>query len=426
MKELLFTLLFLGFTAAVSAQEIRPINQPDELQILESYFRLAAENNPELNSLRLEVEAQREQIPQVRALPDPEITAGYYINPENEANISGRFSVTAMQMLPWFGTLSARGELEENISEVMAYSLTARQLEIFSEIQDMWFQYFRLNHHIHINSDIIQIIEDLENLVEVRYESGRTGQADILRLQMERQRLLNIIEQLEDEKNPIRIRLNSLLNRNLSDNISVPMQLPERILAMSKDELFNIAQSRHPDFDRLNAQRNQFKNQLDLARLEGLPAVGIGLQYMGTDFGMMSMMDLDPVFIGMASINIPLYRGKYRAQRREARLQLQSIDEREIEVQNRFQSEIEKSMKKLRDGQRNYQLITEELLPRTEQVLDILSDEYSSGQIQFDEMLQVLRELLALENEKVEALTTQNKAMAEIEQLIGNELLSNE
>ncbi|NBC27403.1 MAG: TolC family protein [Bacteroidetes bacterium] len=404
------------------AQQSGPIERPAELRVLESYFQIAIEQNQELASLRRNVEAQRQQAPQVRSLPDPEVSIGFYLNPDMKSDITDRFSAGAMQTFPWFGTLDTRGNVEKSISDAMNHSLTARQLNILREIQDLWFEYFRLNHHVHVNRDILQIVRDLQAQVEARYESGRAGQADLLRLQMEEQRILNTIEELEDEKNPRREEFNALLNRDSGDEIEVPARLPERMLAWTKDELFEIAQARHPGFRRLEAQRTQYSNEAELARLEGRPSFGLGLEYTGSDFGMMSMMDLDPILAGMVTIRIPMYRGKYKAQQKEAQLRLRATDHLETDLANRLQSDIEKAMKRLRDGQREHQLISDELLPRSEQVLELLSDEYGTGQVRFDEILQVLRELLALENEKVEALAEQNKALAEIEQLIANEL----
>lgn len=421
---LLMSLLFmLGFTTVVSAQITdQPIDRPEELRILDSYFQIAVEQNPELESLRLEIDAQQQRSPQVRALPDPEIGAGFYLNPVTETSFPGRFSFNAMQMFPWFGTLDTRGQVEESIGNAMFHSLNARQLKIFDKIQALWFQYYQLNHHVHIHTEMIEIVRNLESLIQARYETGRAGQADLLRIQMEEQRIRNTIEELEDEKNPLREEFNALLNRDSNMEIQVPTQLPERVLAWTKKELFEFAQNHHPDFNRIEAQRDRFKTRIELARLEGYPSFGVGVEYMGRDFGMMSMMDLDNMFIGMATVRIPLYRGKYRAQRKEAQLRLQATDHLEIDLANRLNSELEKAMKSLRDAQRDYRLITEELLPRSKQVFNLLSDEYRTGQVRFDEILQVLRELLALENEQIEALAAQNKAMAAIEQLVANEL----
>lgn len=401
---------------------VHSVARPEQLQTLESYFRIAVENNPELSSLRLGVESRRQRILRERTLTDPEIGAGFYINPDSETNFTGRFSVRVMQMFPWFGTLDTRGRIEESASDAMARSLSARQLEIFTEIQNSWFDYYRVDHHIRVYTEIVAIVRDLESLIETRYETGRAGQADLLRIQMEKQRLLYRIEELEDEKNPVREELNALLNRAPDMEIDVPSELPERMLARTREELLRLVRARHPDFGRIEAQRGLYRRQMDLARLESRPSFGIGLEYMGRDYAMMSMMELDPVLVGMATVRIPLYRSRYRAQRREARLQLQAAGDLETDLTNRLRRDLERSMKSLRDAQRDFRLVTEELLPRSKQAMEILSQEYAVGQVGFDEVLQVVRELLMLEMERVNALVAQNNAMAAIEQLIASEI----
>lgn len=417
-------LMVLVVNAPVFGQAAeRIIDRPAELEILDTYFRMAVEQNPELASIRETIEAQNQRIPQVSALPDPEVSVSYFINPPNEADFPGRFSISAMQMFPWFGTLNARGNIQESIGEAMDHSLDKRQLQIFSEIQDLWFTYYKLNHHVHINNEILQLVRDLENQVETQYETGKTSQADLLRLEMEEQRLLNSIDQLEDEKNPVRVQLNAFLNRDSDEAVIVPNLLPVRELPWTKQELYEFARSMNPEFKELEARGRQYQNKAEVAKLEGRPSIGLGLEYMGRDFGFMNAMpDMNESFFGMATIRIPLYRGKYRAQKEEARLQLRAIDAMQIELSNRFQSDLEQAMKKFRDTEREYRLITEELLPRSEQVLDILLEEYTAGRTDFDELIQAFRELLSLENERVEVLSTQNEVMANIEKLIASEL----
>jgi outer membrane protein, heavy metal efflux system len=402
---------------------LRPFDRPADLHILESYFQMAVENNPELASIRKEAKARKQQATQVRAWPDPEISVGYYLNPVHDAQFINRFSAGVMQPIPWFGTLGARSQVEESVSASIRHMSDERQIEIFNEIQDLWFEYFKLNHHVHVNLEILQIVLNLESLVETRFETGRTGQSDILRLQMQEQRISNNIEKLIDEKNPLRERFNALLNRDPDETIEVPLQLPERSLEWTKEQLFAYAKDHHPGFNRLEASRSAYRSSKELARLEGRPSFGVGLEYMGRDFGMSNMFTgMNETFTAMASIRLPLNRGRYRAQKQEAELQIQAADHLEEDLANRLFSDLEKAMKTLRDGQREYRLISEELFPRTETIFELLMEEYRTGKARFDEILQVISELLDLENEKIEALAMQNMAMADIEQWIAIEL----
>jgi cobalt-zinc-cadmium efflux system outer membrane protein len=416
----LFILIVTLFsiTNTLQAQTPQTIDRPGELQILYTYYQIALEKNPELKSLQQVANAQAERAPQAGSLADPQFRTGFFLNPVNDADFLSRFSAGVSQAFPWFGTLDKRAEIERNISEAMNHVVSARQLEIFNEIQELWFQYFTVLHHAHITAEILELVRDLEAIVESRYETGRSAQLDLLRIEMEEQRLLELLEGFEEDMKPIRTRFNALLNRDPDEQIVVPGNLPQRNLVYTRDELLQIALRNHPGFDRLNAHKKEFQNRMELATLEGRPSFILGLEYQGRNFNMLNLMpDGTELFTGVATVRIPIFRSQYRAQKQEARHQLQSTDFLVIELANRVRTDIEDAINKLRDGQRKHRLITKELVPRTRTAIDLISEEYVNGRAGFDELLQIARELLMLEMERVEKLTIQNSAMSTLEQL---------
>ena len=174
---------------------------------------------------------------------------------------------------------------------------------------------------------------------------------------------------------------------------------------------------------KLTHSSSQFKNRIDLAQLEGRPSFTIGLDYQGRHYNMLNLMNnRNEIFTGVATVRVPLFRSRYNAQKQEAELRLRSTDYRETALNNRLSSEIESTINELRDARRDYRLITEELVPRTQLALDLITEDYSTGQAGFDEVLQITRELLALEMERVEKLMIQNRAMTVLEQITATSL----
>lgn len=52
-----------------------------QAQTLNDYFKIAAQNNPGLQSKYKEFEAALQKVDQVSTLPDPNISFGYFISP---------------------------------------------------------------------------------------------------------------------------------------------------------------------------------------------------------------------------------------------------------------------------------------------------------------------------------------------------------
>ena len=78
-------------------------------QQLESYLRIAEENNPDLRASYNEFEATLERNPQVSSLPDPTLTASAFGGMETLMGTE-QANIQLMQMFPWFGTLRAKAQ----------------------------------------------------------------------------------------------------------------------------------------------------------------------------------------------------------------------------------------------------------------------------------------------------------------------------
>ena len=402
------------FTQAASAQTQQTYPQ------LEQYLRIAAEQNPELQSLRFLYEAEREKARETGILPDPELNISYDFNPMMWESQLGRFSLSAMQMFPWMGTLDARKQAQIHTAEAQSSIIDSRQLEIVRDIRITWFEIAEVKQQIRIADQTLQLVGDLEQLVEIRYETARTSQADILRIQMEKQRIQNRIKNLEDRLAPLKASFNELLNRDKNDEVNTaePQMLPD--LAYTAEEIAGLARNQNPVFETLRLRESALQQQERAAVLSGRPSFGIGLEVMGRDFGPMSMNpNATESFIGMATIRLPIYRNRTSAQKQQISSLLQSVDMQRQQAENSISSDLEQDLETLRSSTRSIDLLDNELIPRARQVLDILTEEYTAGNVRFDELLQIQRELLDLEFERIEAIVNQNKAMARIERLIG-------
>ena len=90
-------MFFLLFSAILSAQ-----------QELESYLLVAAAHNPGLKAKFNDYMASLELAPQVKALPDPTVSFGYFISPVETRVGPQQFKISASQMFPWFGSRRAK------------------------------------------------------------------------------------------------------------------------------------------------------------------------------------------------------------------------------------------------------------------------------------------------------------------------------
>ena len=87
-----------------------------DAQQLASYIQEAENNSPEIQAFELRYNIAEEKVNEADWLPNTLVGAGYFVSePETRTGAQrARFSVS--QMLPWFGTVTAR----ENYASSMA------------------------------------------------------------------------------------------------------------------------------------------------------------------------------------------------------------------------------------------------------------------------------------------------------------------
>ena len=415
---MLLPLVLLLPVMAAAADTHRFVNPYPEL---ETYRHQLLEQNPELREYRSRYQSALQVVRQVGVLPDPELGIAYDLNPMDAGSVTGRFSVSAMQMFPWYGTLSSRQDQMRASAGVTRYQMNNRQLALWRDLQSVWLDLAGIALAVDVIGETLELVADLERQVQIRYEGARAGQADLLRIQMEQERIRTRISTFEDRKKPLIARFNSYLNRDTGAGVTLPGELANRPLPAKEGALRERMLAVRPEFDELNARRQMIREDEIQTRLAGRPQFGLGLEVMGRDFGPMSANPgMKESFIGMATIRLPIYRSQYHARREQSVRDMESIAFRHESTENQLVTELEEVLEAWRDSERTLRLLRDELIPRANQALDILREGYASGTVRFDEVLGLQRELLDLELERIDALVAQNQAAIRLESLIAD------
>lgn len=409
---LLFFLLVTG--TKVYAQQDTTATQ------LDSYLQEAAQNNPELQALVYEYRSILEQAPQVGTLPDPEVMFMYFANPRNYSNPLSRMTFSASQRFPWFGTLNTAEKRVRSLARAQLDEVINTRNRLFRDIKEVWFRMYEINHHIKVFRENVELLNMLESTVNILYETGEASQVDLIRLQIEKDKIRTRIEQMEDRLLPYQTRFNTLLNRNPQAEIVIPMPMETNTLALSPSEILAKIQAQSPQLSRLDYNKQAAEFALEGARLNGLPSFGVGVEAMAPNYMYMPLMAGDrTALVAKISIKVPLYRKKYNAQQREARLDIRSIEAQQTEIGNRLLSNADKQLQQYRDAQYRIDLYEDQLMPKTRRALEIAIEAYSTELGNFEELIQLQRQILDYEMGLNTAYVERNIAIAELEYLYG-------
>ncbi len=382
-------------------------------QTLDDYFKIAAENNPGLQAVYNEYEAALQKVPQVSTLPDPTFSFGYFISPV-ETRVGpqqAKFSLT--QMFPWFGTLKAQGDAAVLMAEAKFQNFIDARNKLFFRVASAYYPLYELNDWISIEQENISILESYKNISTQKFESGTGTMVDVLRVDImlkDAQTNLNI---LRDKERPLIIAFNRLLNRSGNEIVEISNSMKAETPAdnFGKDSLI----ASNPLLKALDLKREANKGAELAARKQGLPKLGVGLDYVmvGERNDMVIPDNGKDILMPMVSVSIPIFRGKYNAAVKEAQLMQESYTNQKQEVTNMLISEYEMVWFQV---QQQLQLLSlyEQQVQTSQQSLNLLYASYGNSGKEFEEVLRMQQQLLKYRKMSATALTQYQVAVAKM------------
>ncbi len=372
---------------------------------LDEVIGRAIVRNPSLRSSFSEYQTINESIAQSTGLPDPKLGYTEYLQPVETRVGPQRRSFSLSQTFPWFGSLSAKGDVtRENAAAARSHFFSAT-LDIISEVKIAYYDLGYLEQALRITRNHIAIMTQLEDVSRARYSAGSGRYADILKAQVELGLLRDRLASLEDQRRPLGAVLNGLLNSSPSTVVSLgPMPaLTDSVLDLK--DLAERMQTRNPLLEAWDHRAQSSLNAEKLASKQGLPNFSLGVNYILTGEARMAGVSDSGQDALMASlaVTVPLWRGKYEAAERVAVSKYQGALSSRRELLNNLTTALERTHFAYRDALRKKDLYGGTLLPKSRQSLVANRAAYQAGNGSFLDVMDSQRLVLEFELTRVRA-----------------------
>lgn len=410
MKKIviIMTIALIALSGTLSAQKV-----------LNQYLQTAAENNPGLKVKFNEYMAALERVPQVGALPDPTVAFGYFVQPIETRLGPQQAKISASQMFPWFGTLSARENSVEALAKAKFELFEETKSKLFYDVKATYYNLFFTEKAIGITLENIEILSSFKNLANINVESGLASAVDAYRVEMEINDFENQLALLRDNSTVLRVKFNNLLNVDDATDIQIATELSESILLSKQAELDSIMANNNA-LSSFDYQLEGLEYSIKSATKEGLPQFSIGLEYafIGEGTSTASIAGQDAFVFPTVGISIPLYRSKYKAKVQEVIYLQEAKNFEKSDKQNTLTVLFESVWKDYQDANRRYSLYQEQT-ELAQKSLSILESKYATNNIDFVEILRMERKLLKYSLELEKATVDKEAAVAFIQYLQG-------
>jgi len=405
------------YTLCFSVLMILGIQKMKAQETLEEYLEIAIKNNPKLRSEYAQFEAAMRKSPQVSSLPDPTLTMsglGRMVETRVGAQ-EARFNL--MQMFPWFGTLKARESAANLMAEAKFQSYLNSQNQLIFEVKSIYAELYALAEVIEIKEKNLSILGSYRELALSRFKSGAGAMVNVVKVDIDKDGAFTEIELLKDQLRPLRVKFNLILNREAASAVIIK----DTLIIPNNPEFDNYEEvlQKHPMLIGLEKQKESYLAQEIVAEKEGLPNIGLGV-----DYSIISKRtDSNPegngmdAFMPMVSVSLPIFRKKYKAAREEAKFMVVSVENEMQQVKNELQSTLEMTLYELRKSEKLVELYNKQLQSST-QANKLYISAFSNATGNFEEVLRMNQDILLLQTQKIEALKDGFIAKAKLDYLM--------
>ncbi len=405
MKNILIITMLL-FAQISSAQNTLP-----------NYLKTAAKNNPELAAKFSEYNASLQVIPQVKALPNPQIAFGYFIMPVETRTGPQQLKISASQFFPWFGTLKAKESGAVQFAKANYEAFEQAKSKLFLNVRTSYYTLYYLQKSIKITKENLDILKSFKKLAAVKVEIGKASATDELRIDMELAELENKLSLLKDTYYNEQVKFNKLLNIDKESLIEIS-EIEETVFDFNRQVVLDSIKANNHDLKTLNFKINSLDYLKTAAQKDGMPKFSIGADYTFIGTGANNLAGTDAFLIPKVGISIPINRKKYKAKVSEVQYRQDALNKKKENTENLLETALETVFKNFSDAERRVKLYKNQydIAKRT---LRLLENEYAVSSVNFEEILRMERKVLNYSLAKEKALSDNEKAKANIYFLIG-------
>jgi outer membrane protein TolC len=390
---------------------------PNNLVRLEDYLSFAVLNNAGLKAAFEQWKAAVEQVPQAKALPDPQVQYGYFAR---QSDMQMDEMVGVMQMFPWFGKIDARTDAAAKSAQAALQMYEAERLSLFKEVKEGFYEYVYLAKATEIALENLELLRHFEEVARTKYTATQAGQPDVIRAQVELAKMEYVLRSLEQLRKPTVSKLNKALTLPEDTNLPWPKTETFDVALLDYQRLANLLVQKNPQLSALDFEAMAAKSKIELAKKNFYPDIGVGVEWTGFEQSG-GMSGRDSVAL-MFQLNLPIWRSSYAAGQRQAQAEAMSIEQRKIDKENSLLASAAQSYYDYNDSLRRIRLYKDTLIPKGKELLTASETAYKAGEIDFLSLIDSQRLLLDYYLSYERAMADNRQKLAELEMLAGGEL----
>ncbi|WP_432411316.1 TolC family protein [Rasiella sp. SM2506] len=371
-------------------------------QELQTYIVEAETNNPEIQALELRYNIAEEKVNEADWIPNTEFSAGYFVSEPETRTGAQRARFSAKQMLPWFGTITARGNYSKSMADAEYVEITIAKRKLAMAISQSYYKLYEIRAKQKVLDENIQLLETYERFALTSVEVGKASAVDVLRLQIRQNELQQQKEVLEELFIAEQTAFNNLLNRDITTDVEVysMLEIPTEDVLINEEAL-----TLNPELLKFDKLYESVSLAEALNQADSNPMIGFGVDYIPvSERPDMSFSDNGKdIFMPMVAVTIPIFNKRYKSISKQNELRQLEITSQKENRLNVLETALAKTISQRNQARIAYK--TQEInLKQAKDAEEILIKNYETGTIDFNDVLDIQELQLKFQTNQVESV----------------------
>jgi hypothetical protein len=388
---------------------------------LETVLTVALRTNPDIRKAYTSARASIEKYDQVSNLD--EILNQYSVFTKNLDIRLGKplHNKPLILNFPFPGMLSLKGNIVDREVLISRLRLERTVEDLITRVKEAYYETAYLDHAIQITEETLELLKRLREVVNTVYTTGKSTLNDVVKIQIEIDRIENDLVEFEEKRKTMQVRLNKLLN--ISEDF-----VPEKIedlrpvfLDYVKEDLLKDGEEGRTEIKTLVADLEKMQLLIEMAEKRFYPDFTLGtslfqnrlIKQVGTGAEL-------PAFPERPMVRGPNWFGSNDAYIRETKIKYQAFKNQIKELKNRTVDDINQAVYRYENADRLKDLFESKLVPKSRLTVDITETMYITGKVDFLDLINSQQLFLSYSLSLKKAIKDMNVEAAKIERLVGS------
>ena len=396
------------------------LTQPVVLDLLVAF---GYEWNPGLKSAREKIRAVLAQYPQAAYLENVLRQYNAFTKQLDTKVGSTRHKEMMAMKFPFPDTLALKGQIitEDVLIAQKEFEIALRNL--VTEIKLAYYDYLFVVEATRISEENQKLLQQMIAIAQAKFRVGQGKYSNVIMAQVELSKLAEAIITLEQQRETIIARLNTLLNASVDVPLGAPVPVEEERVTLTLADLYELAVEKRQEIQKQKLAISKMNLIVEMAKQMTYPDPTLGASY----FENRAMTDLKHTkkmpmtFSTQRTLNPAnaAWFGHRNSYIHEMDVRIEAMAHKVAELESNLRFVVKKHHFGMETANRSIRLYRQTLLTQARQALDAANTAYQAAQIDFLSFLDAQRTLLKLKIEEQRALRDYRQHLAQLEQAVG-------